>query len=353
MGKQANSHEDNVILFPGLVTRLVEKGMSSLKEKKYYDALKFFQQSTELEPTHPQARYGLVITNIELNRLGEAKKHCESMLREGIGQYYDILQVYVSLLIQLGDYKEVETLLETVISEEKLPPKMAESFYQLLEFSRQMTKPQINTKVDNSYQEENIDEIHNKDDLIHLLEQGESEQQWGALQKLSQINSKEIESAYFSFLKGDGDPVLKSYILQMLKELKVKGKVEVRKFDEVHYINLEELEDVFHQQFGSQVITKLEDELGQESPSLYEMVQHVWWHYLFALYPKKPIPSDIALWAAALHILGTMLMNNELHNEDVEEIAIKYKVHHQDVMKAVEHMKGIESYLFIHNNENT
>src|SRR5690554_4819339 len=135
MGKQADGHDDNLILFPGLVTKLVEKGMASLKEKRYYDALNFFQQSTELEPSHDQARYGLVITNIELNRLEEAKEHCESMLREGIGSYYEILQVYVSLLVQLGDYKKVETLLEGVIQEEKLPHQMAESFYQLLDFA--------------------------------------------------------------------------------------------------------------------------------------------------------------------------------------------------------------------------
>ncbi|MFA9558641.1 tetratricopeptide repeat protein [Evansella sp. AB-rgal1] len=350
MGNKSNGNDDNnVILFPGLVSKLIEKGMSSLKEKKFYDALQYFQESTELEPTHPQARYGLVITNIELNRLTEAKKHCESMLREGIGQYYEVLQVYVSILIQLGDYQEVEVLLETVISEEKLPAKMAESFYQLLNFSRQMTKPSVENEEEPNF-EETLEEVGKKEEWLHLLEQGELDQQWGAIQKLSQINSKDVEKAYKSFLLGDGNPVLKSYILQMLKELNIKGTIEVHKFGETFTVDVDSLEDVFHEQFGTNVIKKLDEELGQDSPSLFEMVQQVWWHFLFALYPKAPKPTNESIWAASLHMLGTILMNDP---QEVHEIAERYLVSEEEVTKAVQQMKEIESHLFMNSSENT
>ncbi len=179
MGKQAKGQDDNVILFPGLVAKLVEKGMASLKEKKYYDALTYFKQSTDLEPKHPQARYGLVITNIELRQLEEAKKHCESMLNEGIGDYYDVLQVYVSLLVQLGDYQEVVDLLEVVIAEEKLPPKMAESFFHLLEFSRQMTGNENDEDIEGNL----LEVAPSRKELIQALEKGDPDQQWGAIQQ--------------------------------------------------------------------------------------------------------------------------------------------------------------------------
>lgn len=346
MGKQANGHEDNIILFPGLVTRLVEKGMASLKEKKFYEALQFFQQSTEMEPTHPQARYGLVITNIELNRLDEAKRHCESMLREGIGQYYEVLQVYVSLLVQLGDYQQVELLLDSVIAEEKLPPKMAESFFQLLEFARQMTSSEVsNSKLpEEGFTEENIEGIGNTEDWLKLLEQGKPEQQWGAIQKISQLNTDEVLNTCRSFLKGESNnPVIKSYILQMLKELNIEDTVEVHKFGENFQVDIAKLEDVFHEKFGSDVIQRLDQILGQESPSLFEIVQQVWWHYLFALYPKSPTPHDGDTWAAALHSLGLNLMGNEKD----KDIIHTYGVEEDDVLAAMEHMKSVESDLLM------
>ncbi|UTR11291.1 tetratricopeptide repeat protein [Evansella sp. LMS18] len=344
MGKQGDGQEDNVILFPGLVAKLVEKGMSSLKEKKYYDALRYFQQSAELEPSHPQARYGLVITNIELNRLNEAKSHCESMLREGIGNYYEVLQVYVSLLVQLGDYQEVETILESVISEERLPADMAESFYQLLEFARQMTSPEI-ADFEDEIDEESIEGLSTTKEWIDLLEKGETDQQWGAIQKLSQLNTKEVQNAYRTFLKErDKNPVIKSYLLQTLKELDVKGTFEVHKFGNTYEVKIEDLEDVFHEKFGTQVINELEKELGQESPSLFEMVQQVWWHFLFALYPKSPVPLDTRVWAAALHVLGLSLMDNEKNR--VKQISQRYRAQTEEVNNAVIHMRKIEAHLF-------
>lgn len=345
MGKQANGHEDNVILFPGLVARLVEKGMSALKEKKLYDALTYFRQSTDLEPKHPQARYGLVITNIELNRLDEAKKYCESMLKEGIGEYFDVLQVYVSLLIQLGDYQEVVELLETVMAEEKLPAKMAESFYHLLEFSRNMTEG-FEEFVDEAdmHEGDSSEIVPSTDELIKVLEKGNPDQQWGAIQQLSHYDSNEVQSAYRAFLKAKGNsPVLKSYLLQILKEMNYQGVYEVHKFNESFQVKIQELEDVFHEKFGTEVVRRLEKELAQNNPSLFEMVQQVWWHYLFAIYPRSPQPLDTNIWACALHQTGNSLMEEEAPIEDILPL---YEGEKEQVESAVQHMKEIESLLF-------
>ncbi|PYZ97306.1 hypothetical protein CR205_01505 [Alteribacter lacisalsi] len=345
MGKQKQGQGDNVIMFPGLVARLVEKGMSALKEKKHYDALRYFQQSTELEPSHPQARYGLVITNIELNRLDEAKKHCESMLKEGIGQYYEVLQVYVSLLVQLGDYDEVVTILETVMAEDKLPPDMAESFYQLLEFSRQMTSETSSPVPD---EEEPADQFSTPEEWIETLERGDPNQQLGALKKLSQVNTARVVEAYRTFLKDkQNDPVLKSYVLQMMKDMNITGSFEVHKFGDTYSIQISELEDVFHERFGNEVARIVEDRLGQESPGLVEMVMQVWWHYLFAIYPKSPVPLDASLWAAALHHLGTeLLMESDGEMLEAEETAALYGVKEDELRAAAAHIRSIETHLF-------
>ncbi|PYZ93670.1 hypothetical protein CR194_10960 [Salipaludibacillus keqinensis] len=345
MGNETNGSDDNVILFPGLVAKLVEKGMSSLKEKKYYDALSYFRQSTELEPDHAQARYGMVITNIELHQLEEAKKHCESMLNEGIGDYYDVLQVYVSLLVQLGDYQEVVDILDAVIAENKLPAKMAESLYHLLEFSRHMTEgfEEVDEELD-MMEKDSLEIVPSKEELIQTLKKGNPDQQWGAIQKLSHHDSQEVEEAYRIFLKGkENQPVLKSYILQTLKEMNVTGEFEVHKFGQQYSVRIEDLEDVFHKKFGTSVVRRLEQVLGQENPSLFEMVQQVWWHYLFAIYPKSPQPLHIEIWACALHHMGVALLEDE---KSLNETIKKYEADEFEVKKAVDHLKESESFLF-------
>ncbi|MBM7096548.1 tetratricopeptide repeat protein [Bacillus sp. H-16] len=347
MGKQkkGQGQEDNVIMFPGLVARLVDKGMEALKEKKHYDALRYFQQSAELEPTHSQARYGLVITNIELNRLDEAKTYCESMLKEGIGQYYEVLQVYVSLLVQLGKYEEVVTMLESVMAEDKLPPKMAESFYQLLEFSRQMTNHHQTGILED---EEPVDQFSSPDEWIKTLERGDPNQQWGALKKLSQVNTAKVVEAYRAFLEDkENDPVLKSYVMQMMKDMNIEGKFVVHKFGDTYTVQMNELEDVFHERFGNEVVRVLEDHLGQDNPTVVEMVMQVWWHYLFAIYPKSPDPYETKVWAAALHYLGlSLLMEDDDKNMEIDDIIVLYKTSERPVKAAIKHIRSIETHLF-------
>ncbi|QKS71888.1 tetratricopeptide repeat protein [Paenalkalicoccus suaedae] len=339
MAKRADDREDNVILFPGLVSKLVDRGMSALKEKKYFDALTYFQQSTDLEPEHPQARYGLVITNIELNRLQEARLHCESMLNEGIGEYYDIVKVYVSLLIQIGDYQQVVDILEGLLEEDKLPSSMAESFFHILSFARQMTE-----NDEPIVEEDRAVFSTPKEDLLTMLEDGSVDQQWGAIQQLSNYELQDVIEAYRVFLKGkQNNPVLKSYVLQMLKELDADERVDVHKFGQDYQVDIATLENVFHEDFGKAVLDRLEEVLNQKNPSLLEVIQQVWWHYLFALYPKKPVPADIDSWACSLHITGFTMLGFE---EEEESIIGEYDTDKERVAYVVSQLKEVEGVMF-------
>ncbi|WP_218240972.1 hypothetical protein, partial [Pseudomonas sp. 2822-17] len=66
--------------------------------------------------------------------------------------------------------------------------------------------------------------------------------------------------------------------------------------------------------------------------------------------PKSPDPLDHKVWAAALHLMGVALMEGD---QDEKEIADQYNVKEVDVLEAVKHMKGIESQLFLIQNDNT
>ncbi|SDN57761.1 hypothetical protein [Alkalicoccus daliensis] len=333
MGNQ--KREDNVVLFPGLIPRLVERGMTALKEKRYYDALSCFQQTTDLEEGHPQARYGLVITNIELNRLSQAKEHCKSMLEEGIGEYYEILQVYISILVQLGHYEEVVTMLEGVIEEEKMPADKAESFYQLLQFARQMSG-------DSGEVEEELEEpvfAPPAEELLHQLEKGDVDQQLGAIQQLSKYDINNVKETYRKFLADEEqNPVLKSYILQLLKELGCEDTFEVHKFNEKYEVHIASLEEVFHERFGRAVFERLEDELAQENPTMLSMIGQMWWHFLFAIYPKSPQPRDVNVWACALHRTGRHMLG-----ETAEDVTKLYEVELQEVEEAEKLLQEMEA----------
>ncbi len=337
MNEEQKNSKEKVVLFPGVVEKLVAKGMEALKGKNFSEAHSYFDQSLQIEPDHPQARFGLALSLIEQSRLEEAKQVTEQMLKEDIGNYFDILQVHISLLVQLGEYNEVVVMLEGIMEEEKLPAHLAESLYHLLHFSRQMVDGE--TKIE-------MDEETKKppNELLHMLNHGSPEKQWLAIQMLGKMPTEVFVESIKEFLKTDqNDPVLKSIALQLLKEKNVDEKMELHKFGKKLNINLINLEDVFHEKFGKDTIKLVADRLESENPSLYEMVSQVWWHYLFAIYPISPEPLNPTLWASAIHKTGVEIFGLE---EDVLDIANAYKVDVDDMLTCASQILKIEREAF-------
>ncbi|CAM3821605.1 tetratricopeptide repeat protein [Alkalicoccus chagannorensis] len=316
--------QDNIVHFPGLTHRLADKGMRALKEKEPEQAVTYFEQIISIEPEHAQARYGIVLAHVELENLEEAKKHCRSMLEEGIGDYYEVMQVYISILVQLGDYEEVTTMLEGVMEEDRLPADKAEHFYELLHFAREMTTTHPGQKMTSAFPPKELEE---------RLEQGRPPQQLGAMQQLKQYDQKEVKKVYRSFLKdNEQHPVLKSYMLEILRELECFEQFEVCKFQECWPVTVSENMDLGHKEFGYEVLELLKKDFTYSDPSLQQLIEDVWWHFLFALYPKEPKPLKPDVWAEALYRTGRRLMYSTLEEDREGAAADEQEVEEAEAM---------------------
>ncbi|MFP3359951.1 hypothetical protein R0K17_21780, partial [Planococcus sp. SIMBA_143] len=96
------------------------------------------------------------------------------------------------------------------LQENQLPPHIAESLYQLLHFSRQMTSYDLDSEADyDAGHEEDVDK------LIDYLESDKTEKQWLAIQKLSTVDEQKSLPVYLTYLNATNkDPLLKSLVLQ-------------------------------------------------------------------------------------------------------------------------------------------
>ncbi|WP_017726692.1 tetratricopeptide repeat protein [Halalkalibacterium ligniniphilum] len=330
--------KDNVVLYPGLVKRLIEKGMDALKDKDPKSAIAFFKDAEAHEPDHPQVLFGKVLCLIELGQLEEAVALTDTMLREDIGTYYDNLQVHISLLVQLGRYDEVVEMLDAVLSEERLPPKQAESFYQLLHFSRQMTEDTY-IKNETSQAEEEIPK-----ELFNQLESVNAEQQWNSIQLLKKFNQKEVIRAFIQYVENkEKDSVLRSYVLQLLSQKAVREAIHIEKDGRKMKVVPAELSDYDQQQFGMDVIERLGDVLETSNPSLYQMATQLWWHYLFILYPFLPMPVDVNLWTAAVTVAVHETNGVPFDEEEIAEIC---HCDTREMLEKAEHILEQESQVF-------
>ncbi|WP_100373670.1 tetratricopeptide repeat protein [Bacillus sp. FJAT-45037] len=344
-GKKGTKKDTNVIPYPGLVKRLIEKGMDALKAKDATSAYNHFLTAEQYEPDHPQVRFGKVLSLIELGQLKEAVIHTSALLNEGIGDYYDNLQVHISLLVQLGEYQEVVDILEAVLSENNLPAQSAESFYQLLHFSRQMIDDSaLLATIEESVEES---EHETKSPLIEVenqLKQGTIKEQWQALSYLKERELDDTIAPLINYIEGEtNDWLLRSYALEILHSKQCEDLVHITKASQTTTIIPKELLEITEQPFSIQLKEELSQQLAHVDPLLAQMAEQIGYLHLFAWYPFIPEPDSVTLWAAVYHYLASERIGGEGH---LDEVADLYQCDEELVKEKVTEVTLLEEKVF-------
>ncbi|QOR65728.1 tetratricopeptide repeat protein [Cytobacillus suaedae] len=340
MNNQSNDRKARVIQFPKLKERLLDKGMDAIKDKNYKHALDLLSQAKEIDSKNDEIEFGIVMCLFEMGRLEEAKQGCKRMLLEDIGDYFNVLQFYLTILIQLGEYTEVKTTLEAVFQEDQVPPQHAENLYQLLEFSRRYT----------SNREEITDDVfedENKYEQVHriLLEETDTNEQIKLLHTLKDSNiSKYLEPIQQYLIDPTKNVIIKTMIIQLLIDHSIEKEITVEKLGEEGTVIPSKLTDIIDNEHAQQALKALEEMLANDNPSLFEVCKEMWFRYLYVTYPFQPKAYSSNTWAAALHMYGS-----ELHGIEIDIVDLKkmYGDNIDYVNHALETLKEIEKISFL------
>ena len=90
------------------------------------------QRANELDPDNPQIVTALLVATYEDGHYHEAKMLAEELLYQGIGDYYEILDIYLMILIQVQEHEQVIHTIETLFEEREVPPDRVDHFQTLL-----------------------------------------------------------------------------------------------------------------------------------------------------------------------------------------------------------------------------
>ncbi|MEH7236219.1 tetratricopeptide repeat protein [Bacillus sp. JJ1562] len=341
MDKQPKGkNQDKIIPFPKLKERLMEKGHEALTNKKFNEALTFLKQAKELEIGNHEIELGIVICLFELGELEQAKENCLVMLKEDVGDYFHVLQIYVTILIQLGQYDEVKTTIEAVLDEDAIPPGYLDNLSQLLELSKRMLVTD-GVEQESEYSNEDI-----KEQLQNVLyNEGIVGNQLAIIQSLKELNIRKYLDVLVPFLTiPEKHPVVKTILIQLLVTNQVDLEVEVEKFGETIKINPLMLVDPSMSPFTIQVLSILDEQLQNENPTLYETAKEIWLQHLFVLYPFTLEKEEPSMYAAALHLYSAELHGIEIENQTLEQM---YGVGLFELKHTLENIEKVERFSYI------
>lgn len=294
-----DSKKDNVIQFPGLEKRLLEKGLEYLKEKKYRDAIQYLEQALEHDQDNSDIYVGLVLANYEAGYVTQAKEFATKMLRSGLGDYIQVIDLYLMILVQVNEYAEIVSTIEALLEEKEIPADKQEHFTRMLEFARKM--------LDGGDEFEEVEpfEIEVEDPTLNLFDYNDPKDQIMVAAKLAKENIRPyIKSIKEYVASEDGHPFQITMLLNILKEQEYAEEIDIRKFGLAKSVIPTQLPELKNFINLNNVIQLLSNQIENSDPILYENILSLVERTFFLLYPFELPKGTPEAWAAAYHFIA-------------------------------------------------
>ncbi|MGX6442958.1 tetratricopeptide repeat protein [Neobacillus sp. K501] len=331
--RERAKRKDNVIFLPGIEQRLTDKGLESLQNKRFKEAIHLLEEAREHDPENGDVLMGLVLAYFEATAFNKAKDLASEMLLKGIGDYIQMVDLYLTILIQLHEYEEIVSTIEVLLDEKEIPPEKHNHFLTILQFSKRM--------ADNSHPEPIEDELLEDDGKqLNLLGMSNLNEQMLVISTLAEKNIRPYIEEISEYLCSEhGHPFIKTMLLSLLKEQEYDKELMVKKFNSTIKVVPIDLPDIQSQPRLREIEKLLEDRVESSDPVLFENIKGMVERILFISYPFTLNPESASAWAGAFHMLVLQYFGNETQ---IGGISADYQVSEEDIEQAIAKIQELE-----------
>ena len=132
--------KENIIVFPGTFEKLVTKGINCVEDKQFMQAVEAFDQAILYEPDYPEFLGPYAVALYETKDFERAKDIAARLLHSGAANYVDVMELYLTISIQLQEYEEVEMTIDTLLEEGIIPEELVAKFTYLRELNNRLSE---------------------------------------------------------------------------------------------------------------------------------------------------------------------------------------------------------------------
>lgn len=320
---------ENVIVFPGTVEKLLDEAHAFAEDYRYDLANEKFEEALQYTPGDEMTLSVYAYSLYEAKDFEKAKEICERLLEIGPSMYFEAMELYLTVCMQLRQFKQVEKIIESLMEEGVIPEDQIDKFTRLKNLNADI--------AENKQMQEDVvvtQETAENDFTIEEFMERKTEEQLVIVHELMMANIRPIALALKGIIEHEKThPFVKSLVLLLLVEQEVTMEVEMKKFDRTLTVNPAQLEvptKMPHFQAVEAIITK---ELEQE-PSTLELVEHLIAKHAIVTYPFEWLDyddEDVAL--GYIDYVGAMF--GKLQEMDYEMIDF---LHHLEKLTELQHM---------------
>ncbi|MCR6521321.1 CDC27 family protein [Lysinibacillus capsici] len=312
---------DNVVVFPGAVQTLIREGHMFAENFQYEKAVASFEKAFVYEAGDEFALSAYAFALYELKDYSKTKDVCEQLFSMGTSFYVEIMELYITVCMQLKEYHQVESLISTLLEENVLPQDQIEKFERLKNLNSEVSK--------NLEKKENAQRLIEEQeyDLEKFRALSPNEQSI-RLHRLMDTNVRQLKEPLKEIIECPTiHPFVQSLALILLVEQEVAINVTVAKFNQTKVVNPTEL--VLPNQLPQygEIKNILEVKLEQD-PSTLEMVQYLMAKHAIVTYPFEwhPFEADDVAYSYIDFVLAMLGNVQEMDYEIIDFLQMLEKL---------------------------
>lgn len=274
--------KENIIVFPGMVDRLISEGLKHAEDFQYDLAVDSIRQALTYIEADEQTLGVYAYSLYEIREYEEACAVCEELLKLGPTYYFETMELYVTILMELRRFGEVKEIVGSLLEEGVIPPEKTENFEQLLALNGRVSQQKENDRLEDVPHNNQIDPTFFQLETFSGYSEDKQQQ---LLVELDGEDLAPIEDELVKIIEdGEISPITKSFALLLMVHQGIERPVTIEKLGHRSVVTPKSLPEP-SQSTRMESVLQLTGEALLQNPTKLEMVHDLIIRHSFATYP--------------------------------------------------------------------
>lgn len=275
------------MVFPSTIEQLLSQAHTYAEQYQYNLANEKFEEALQYTSGDEMTLSVYAYSLYEARDFEKAKDICERLLEIGPSMYFEAMELYLTVCMQLRQFKQVEKIIESLLEEDVIPNEQLEKFQRLKSLNADIAESKRLQEEREIVQAS----ISNDLSIVQFIAKT-PEEQLLFVHELTAVNIRPIALQLKEIIEHEEThPFIKSLVLILLVEQEVSIEVEIKKFNRVQKVNPVELELPINMP-RFQAVTALVVERLEQEPSMLELIKSIIVKHAIVTYPFEWLDFD-------------------------------------------------------------
>jgi tetratricopeptide (TPR) repeat protein len=275
-----------------MVDRLLDQADKHIGLSQYEEAIALIEQTFECEKPNTSTLMLYIFCLFELNRFKDVKAACEQILEISPLHSFEVMEIYVTALMQLKEFKQVEKIILTMKQNRIIPPEHLERFNRLQMLNSNVAEVQERQEqFEHPFEDDgaNFEDTMEVEVFLNLSK----EEQLMILHQFGDRNVRPYTMQLMDIIKHEKThPFIQSLILILFMEQDISASIYVTKFGVTKLVNPKDLPLPIGTHKVYAVTQKLQEHFEQQ-PTTLELVQTLVSKHAIVMYPFDYLDYEV------------------------------------------------------------